>query len=61
MKKVLAAVTLALVTAVIIKKVKSGKKRKPSKKYIHHLHTGAREEAYFKKGKKTGDKKTQFA
>ncbi len=61
MKKVIAALTLALVTAVIVKKVRSGKKRKATSKYLHHLHTGAREEAYFKKNKKSGGKKTQYA
>ncbi len=61
MKNVIAAVALATVAAVIIKKVSKAKKQKEGSEYTHHLYTDDREMSYFKKGKKSGSKKSQYA
>lgn len=60
MKKVVAAVALTVIAAAIIKKVRSSKKEEASE-YTRHLHTGPREEAYFKLRKKSGGKRPQYA
>lgn len=55
MKKVLGAAVLAIAAVAIIKKVKSSKNQKDGP--TRHLHTGAREEAYFKLERKASGKK----
>ena len=55
MKKILGAAVLAVAAVAIIKKVKGNKDQKAGS--TRHLHTGAREEAYFKLERKASGKK----